>query len=46
MGQAWPVFAGNSIMFDDSAEVQKIVGGAGLRVINPVQYNFTMQKVG
>ena len=46
MGQTWPRFAGNSIMFDDSAEVQKIVGGAGLRVINPVQYNFTMQKVG
>lgn len=43
MGQQWPVFAAHSIMFDDSQDVQETLRPAGIRVIDPVQYNFTMQ---
>jgi len=32
-------------MFDDSKEVQTVLGNAGVRVIDPVQYNLTQQKV-
>jgi len=37
------VFASHSIMFDDSQDVQETLRPAGIRVIDPVQYNFTMQ---
>ena len=32
-------FAHDSIMFDDSLDVQKTLRGAGIRVIDPVQFN-------
>lgn len=44
MGVNWVQFAHDSIMFDDSPDVQATLRGAGLRVIDPVQYNFTMQQ--
>mgnify|MGYP006248494225 FL=1 len=44
MGVNWVQFAHDSIMFDDSPDVQNTLRPAGLRVIDPVQYNFTMQQ--
>ena len=35
----WAQFAHDSIMFDDSLDVQKTLRGAGIRVIDPVQFN-------
>lgn len=43
-GLQWQQFASQSIMFDDSKEVQTVLGNAGIRVIDPVQYNFTQAK--
>ena len=45
-GETWATFIRNSLMFDDSLDVQQTLRPAGLRVIDPVQYNFTMQKAG
>ena len=39
MGIPWAQFAHDSIMFDDSLDVQKTLRGAGIRVIDPVQFN-------
>ena len=39
MGITWAQFAHESIMFDDSLDVQKTLRGAGIRVIDPVQFN-------
>jgi len=39
MGVNWVQFAHDSIMFDDSLDVQATLRGAGLRVIDPVQFN-------
>ena len=39
MGVNWVQFAHDSIMFDDSIDVQNTMRGAGLRVIDPVQFN-------
>jgi len=39
MGITWAQFAHDSIMFDDSLDVQKTLRGAGIRVIDPVQFN-------
>jgi hypothetical protein len=44
-GIQWQQFAADSIMFDDSKEVQTVLGKAGVRVIDPVQYNLSQQKV-
>lgn len=44
-GIQWQQFAADSIMFDDSKEVQTVLGNAGVRVIDPVQYNLSQQKV-
>jgi len=39
MGVSWARFANDSIMFDDSIDVQITMKNAGLRVVDPVQYN-------
>ena len=39
MGVSWARFANDSIMFDDSIDVQNTMRNAGLRVIDPVQFN-------
>ena len=39
MGVSWARFANDSIMFDDSIVVQDTMRNAGLRVVDPVQYN-------
>ena len=39
MGVNWVQFAHDSIMFDDSIDVQNTMRGAGLRVVDPIQYN-------
>ncbi|MAC67695.1 MAG: hypothetical protein CMK54_06815 [Proteobacteria bacterium] len=39
MGVNWAQFAHDSIMFDDSPDVQATLRGAGIRVIDPVQFN-------
>ena len=39
MGVSWARFANDSIMFDDSIDVQTTMKNAGLRVVDPVQYN-------
>jgi len=39
MGVNWVQFAHDSIMFDDSIDVQATMRGAGLRVVDPVQFN-------
>ena len=39
MGVSWARFANDSIMFDDSIDVQIAMRNAGLRVVDPVQYN-------
>ena len=39
MGVRWARFANDSIMFDDSIDVQNTLRGAGLRVVDPVQFN-------
>ena len=39
MGITGGQFAHDSIMFDDSLDVQKTLRGAGIRVIDPVQFN-------
>jgi len=39
MGVSWARFANDSIMFDDSIDVQNTLRGAGLRVVDPVQFN-------
>ena len=39
MGVNWVQFAHDSIMFDDSIDVQNTLRGAGLRVVDPVQFN-------
>ena len=40
----WAQFAHDSIMFDDSLDVQKTLRGAGIRVIDPVQFNTYIQN--
>ena len=44
MGITWAQFAHDSIMFDDSLDVQKTLRGAGIRVIDPVQFNTYIQN--
>lgn len=44
MGITWAHFAHDSIMFDDSLDVQKTLRGAGIRVIDPVQFNSYIQN--
>jgi hypothetical protein len=44
MGITWAQFAHDSIMFDDSLDVQKTLRGAGIRVIDPVQFNSYIQN--
>lgn len=44
MGITWVQFAHDSIMFDDSLDVQKALRGAGLRVVDPVQFNSYIQN--
>lgn len=44
MGVNWVQFAHDSIMFDDSIDVQNTMRGAGLRVIDPVQFNSYIQN--
>ena len=44
MGITWAQFAHDSIMFDDSLDVQKTLRGAGIRVIDPVQFNAYIQN--
>lgn len=44
MGINWAQFAHDSIMFDDSLDVQKTLRGAGIRVIDPVQFNTYIQN--
>ena len=39
MGVNWVQFAHDSIMFDDSIDVQNTMRNAGLRVVDPVQFN-------
>ena len=39
MGVSWVQFAHDSIMFDDSIDVQNTMRNAGLRVVDPVQFN-------
>ena len=39
MGVSWARFANDSIMFDDSIDVQNTMRNAGLRVVDPVQFN-------
>ena len=39
MGVNWVQFAHDSIMFDDSIDVQTTMRNAGLRVVDPVQFN-------
>ena len=39
MGVSWARFANDSIMFADSIVVQDTMRNAGLRVVDPVQYN-------
>ena len=39
MGVNWVKFAHDSIMFDDSIDVQNTMRNAGLRVVDPVQFN-------
>ena len=39
MGVSWARFANDSIMFDDSIDVQNTLRNAGLRVVDPVQFN-------
>ena len=39
MGVSWARFANDSIMFDDSIDVQTTMRNAGLRVVDPVQFN-------
>ena len=39
MGVSWARFANDSIMFDDSIVVQDTMRNAGLRVVDPVQFN-------
>ena len=39
MGVSWAQFAHDSIMFDDSIDVQTTMRNAGLRVVDPVQFN-------
>ena len=44
MGVNWVQFAHDSIMFDDSIDVQNTMRGAGLRVVDPVQFNSYIQR--
>jgi len=44
MGVNWVQFAHDSIMFDDSPDVQKTLRNAGLRVVDPVQFNAYIQN--
>ena len=39
MGVSWARFANDSLMFDDSIDVQATMRDAGLRVVDPVQFN-------
>ena len=39
MGVNWVQFTHDSIMFDDSIDVQNTMRNAGLRVVDPVQFN-------
>ena len=39
MGVSWARFANDSIMFDDSIDVQTTLKNVGLRVIDPVNFN-------
>lgn len=43
LGMTWARFRRTSIMFDDSGEVQNTLRSAGLRVIDPVNYNFNIR---
>ena len=43
LGMTWARFRRTSIMFDDSLDVQNTLKSAGLRVIDPVNYNFNIR---
>ena len=43
-GRSWGFFAATSIMFDDSPDVQKTMKNAGLRVVDPVQFNAYLER--
>ena len=43
LGMTWARFRRTSIMFDDSPDVQNTLRSVGLRVIDPVNYNFNIR---
>ena len=43
LGMTWARFRRTSIMFDDSIDVQNTLKSVGLRVIDPVNYNFNIR---
>ena len=43
IGYTWARFAQTSIMFDDDIGVQNTLRSVGLRVIDPVNYNFNIR---
>ena len=43
LGMTWARFRQTSIMFDDSIDVQNTLRSVGLRVIDPVNYNFNIR---
>ena len=43
IGYTWARFRRTSIMFDDSIDVQNTLKSVGLRVIDPVTYNFNIR---
>ena len=43
IGYTWARFAQTSIMFDDDSGVQNTLRSVGLRVIDPVNYNFNIR---
>ena len=43
LGMTWARFRRTSIMFDDSYDVQVTLRSCGLRVIDPVNYNFNIR---
>ena len=43
LGMTWARFRRTSIMFDDSLDVQNTLKSVGLRVIDPVNYNFNIR---
>ena len=43
LGMTWARFRRTSIMFDDSIDVQNTLKSVGLRVVDPVNYNFNIR---